>query len=143
MTLVNLTWRCRFDINNSTYIGQMVPSLYSALTVGGNYSSNPIVYGQVNPYVVKYNDVVEIVINNKNTNLHPWHLHGHQFQVLERTNPNTGSFSGTYSNYSRTPAQRDTIMLQPQAYAVIRFRANNPDKSTTFPLLPTMFSEKY
>lgn len=125
----------RFDINNESYIGQNVPSLYSALTVGGNYSSNPLVYGQVSPYVVKYNDVVEIVINNKHTNLHPWHLHGHQFQVIERTNPNTGFFPGTYSNYSRTPAQRDTIMLQPEAYAVIRFRANNPDKYPPSPFL--------
>jgi len=108
--------------------------------VGGNYSSNPLVYGQVNPYVVKHNDVVEIVVNNQNNNLHPWHLHGHQFQVLERTLPNTGSFPGTYSDYSRTPVQRDTIMLQPHAYAVIRFRANNPDKS---PSLPSFSSGKY
>lgn len=118
----------RFVINNSTYIGQNVPSLYSALTVGGNYSSDPRVYGHVNPYVVKHNDVVEIVINNLNANLHPWHLHGHQFQVLERTLPDTGSFPGTYSNFSSTPVRRDTVMLQPNAYAVIRFRADNPDK---------------
>ena len=125
----NISGISRFIVNNSTYIGQNVPSLYSALTVGGNYSSNPEVYGHVNPYIVKYNDVVEIVVNNLNGNLHPWHLHGHQFQVLERTLPNTGSFSGTYSNYSSTPARRDTVMLQPNAYAVIRFRADNPDKS--------------
>lgn len=117
-----------FVINNSTYIGQNVPTLYSALSVGGNYSSDPRVYGHVNPYVVKHNDIVEIVINNLNSNLHPWHLHGHQFQVLERTLPNTGSFPGTYSNFSSTPVRRDTVMLQPNAYAVIRFRADNPDK---------------
>ncbi|KAI9813851.1 MAG: hypothetical protein M1827_003641, partial [Pycnora praestabilis] len=122
----NISGVSRFIINNSTYLGQNVPTLYSALTVGDNYSSNPLVYGQVNPYVIKYNDVVEIVINNLNGNLHPWHLHGHQFQVLERTLPNTGAFPGTYSNYSNTPVRRDTVMLQPNAYAVIRFRADNP-----------------
>lgn len=133
----------RFVINNSTYIGQNVPSLYSALTVGGNYSSDPRVYGHVNPYIVKHNEVVEIVINNLNSNLHPWHLHGHQFQVLERTLPNTGSFPGTYSNFSSTPVRRDTVMLQPNAYAVIRFRADNPDKlpsSIVYRRLLTMYT---
>lgn len=80
----------------------------------------------VNPYVVKHNAVVEVIINNLNGNLHPWHLHGHQFQVLERTAPNTGRFPGTYGNWSATPVRRDTVMLQDNAYAVIRFRADNP-----------------
>ncbi|MCJ1302681.1 hypothetical protein MMC08_005485 [Hypocenomyce scalaris] len=124
----NISGISRFIINNSTYIGQQVPSLYTALTVGGNYSSNPLVYGGVNPYVVKHNDIVEIVVNNYNGNLHPWHLHGHQFQVLERTLPDTGTFNGTYSNFSSTPVRRDTIMLQNNAYAVLRFKADNPDK---------------
>ncbi|KAI9874868.1 MAG: hypothetical protein M1830_004516 [Pleopsidium flavum] len=124
----NISGISRFTINNSTYIGQKVPSLYTALTMGGNYSSNPVVYGQVNPYVIKHNEIVEIVINNYNSNLHPWHLHGHQFQVLERSPPNGGAFSGTYSNHSSTPVRRDTVMLQPKGYAVIRFRADNPDK---------------
>lgn len=112
-------------VNNLTYLGQNVPSLYTALTVGDNYSSNPLAYGQVNPFVIKYNDVVEIVVNNLNSNLHPWHLHGHQFQVLERPPPNGGSWPG-YSNYSQTPLKRDTVMVQPRSYVVIRFRANNP-----------------
>lgn len=80
----------------------------------------------MNPYVVQYNDVVEIILNNNQGNLHPWHLHGHAFQVLERTPPDSGPFPGHYGNYSRTPARRDTIMLQPNAYTVIRFRADNP-----------------
>ncbi|KAI9745431.1 MAG: hypothetical protein M1818_000965 [Claussenomyces sp. TS43310] len=129
-TSSNITGISRFTINNSTYIGQSVPTLYSALTVGENYSSNPLVYGQVNPFVVKHNEIVEIVINNLNTNLHPWHLHGHQFQVLERTLPKTGTWPGSYSNYSQTPVRRDTIMIQNNAYGVIRFKADNPDKFT-------------
>jgi iron transport multicopper oxidase len=113
-------------VNNLTYIGQKVPTLYSALTVGHKYASNELVYGHVNPYIIKHNDVVEIVINNLNTNLHPWHLHGHLFQVLERTLPNTGAWNGTYGQHSPVPVRRDTVMLQDNAYAIIRFKANNP-----------------
>ena len=119
-------------VNNVTYLPQKVPSLYTALTVGGNYSSNPKVYGvNSNPYVLKYGQVIEIVVNNLQDNLHPWHLHGHNFQVLERPAPQSGLFPGTYSNVSSTPMRRDTIMIQPSSYVVIRFRANNPDKSTS------------
>ncbi|KAJ5647213.1 Multicopper oxidasetype 2 [Penicillium lividum] len=115
----------RFTINNQTYIAQDVPTLYTANTVGAEFASNPAVYGQVNPFVVKHNEVVEIVINNHHENLHPWHLHGHQFQVLQRSLE--GYFTGQYfKNVSKTPIRRDTIMLNPHGHAVLRFRADNP-----------------
>ncbi|KAJ6110443.1 Multicopper oxidase type 2 [Penicillium sp. IBT 16267x] len=115
----------RFTINNQTYLAQDVPTLYTANTVGPEYASNPAVYGQVNPFVVKHNEVVELVINNHHDNLHPWHLHGHQFQVLQR--PDAGFFTGQYfKNVSKTPLRRDTIMVQPRAHTVLRFRADNP-----------------
>jgi iron transport multicopper oxidase len=117
----------RFTINNKTYIPQEVPTLYTANTIGKDLASNPEVYGQVNPFVVNYGDVVEIVINNHHDNLHPWHLHGHEFQVLERTGVDGGYFTGAYSaNISQTPIRRDTIMVQNYGHAVLRFRANNP-----------------
>jgi iron transport multicopper oxidase len=87
-----------------------------------------MVYGQVNPIMIKYNETVEIIINNHNFNLHPWHMHGHHFQVLERSGPNTGTWPGTYAEYPAAPIKRDTVMLQPNSYAIIRFRADNPDE---------------
>ncbi|KAJ5649661.1 Multicopper oxidase type 2 [Penicillium longicatenatum] len=115
----------RFTVNNKTYIAQDVPTLYTANTVGAEFASNPAVYGQVNPFIVKHNEVVEIVINNHHNNLHPWHLHGHQFQVLQRSDE--GLFTGQYfKNVSKTPIRRDTIMLQPRGHTVLRFRADNP-----------------
>ncbi|CAI7570555.1 unnamed protein product [Penicillium pancosmium] len=117
----------RFTINNKTYIPQDVPTLYTANTIGSNLSSNPEVYGQVNPFVVQYGEIVEIVINNHHNNLHPWHLHGHQFQVVQRSDVNGGFFTGAYwQNISHTPVRRDTIMVQNNGHAVIRFRADNP-----------------
>ena len=119
----------RLTINGGTYLQQKVPSLYTALSVGDKYSSNPLVYGSVNPFVLKHNEVVEIVVNDYHKNLHPFHLHGHKFQVLERTAPNAGYFDGTYGNFSKTPIMRDTIMVQNGGYMVMRFRADNPDMS--------------
>lgn len=113
-------------MNDKTYLHQKVPTLYSALTLPKEYVTNPLVYGQVNPIIIKHNDIVEIVINNLNSNLHPWHLHGHQFQLLERTLPNSGPWNGTYNNHHPVPAVRDTFMLQNNAFGIIRFRANNP-----------------
>lgn len=119
----------RFLVNNQTYLPQKVPSLYTAMSMSPEYTENPEVYGQVNPFIVQYGDVVEIVVNNYHNNLHPWHLHGHQFQVLQRTDVDGGYFSGYFANVSSTPMKRDTIMVQNHGHAVIRFRATNPDMS--------------
>lgn len=116
----------RFTVNNKTYMPPKVPSLYTANTVGPEFASNPAVYGEVNPLILKYGEIVEIVINNHHGNLHPWHLHGHQFQVLQRNDVEGGYYNGLFSNVSQTPMRRDTIMVQNHAHTVIRFRADNP-----------------
>jgi iron transport multicopper oxidase len=77
----------------------------------------------VNPYVLPYGAVVEITIDNHDDAAHPFHLHGHNFQVIDRSSfGNMFPSSGPYS----TPMRRDTIQVQSQGYAVIRFVADNP-----------------
>ena len=130
LTMNNATYDgiTRFTINNVTYIPQKVPSLYTALTVG-NYSTDPAVYG-VNsiPFVLKYGEIIELVVQNQHENLHPMHLHGHQYQVLQRGYPDTGSiWDGTYdANVSSYPVRRDTVMLNKNSSSVWRFKADNP-----------------
>lgn len=114
----------RFTVNGQTYRAPEVPTLYTALTADD--PTDESIYGQVNPMVVNYGEVVEIVINNHHANLHPWHLHGHQFQVLQRSAVDGGMFNGYFANISSTPVQRDTIMVQNNGHSVIRFRADNP-----------------
>ncbi|THW28037.1 hypothetical protein D6D23_02314 [Aureobasidium pullulans] len=116
----------RYILNGHTYLGAKVPTLYSSLTVDETDVSDPTVYGNVNPYVLRYGEVVEVVMNNLHTNLHPMHIHGHQFQIIERSDPKGGSWSGSYSNLPATPIRRDTVMVQNEGYAVVRFRADNP-----------------
>ena len=116
----------RFIINGNTYLPQKTPSLYTAMTVDPEASMDASIYGPVNPFVLNYGDVVEIVMNDYHSNLHPFHLHGHNFQVLERTAPNGGFWNGTNGTYSRPPVKRDTIMVQNGGHMIIRFRADNP-----------------
>lgn len=109
-----------------TYLTQKVPSLYTALTVGPQYASSPAVYGvNSNPIILKKGEVVEIVLNNNHGNLHPWHLHGHVFQVVQRSGPNTGPFTA-YGELAPYPVRRDTIMANIESHIVVRFTADNP-----------------
>lgn len=119
----------RFIVNNVTYVSPDTPTLYAGLLAGASSAADPDTYGQVNPIVVEQGQVVEVVINNHHNNLHPWHLHGHQYQVVQRSAVDGGFFTGYFQNVSSTPVRRDTIMVQNNGHAVIRFRADNPDKS--------------
>ena len=128
-----LTSEIRFTINNSTYVEPKVPSLYTALSVGKD-ATNPIVYGHAaNPQVLDYFDTVEVVVNNYDTGGHPLHLHGHNFQIVERSLNNAGPYGGTLMNAPATPIRRDVVKVNQGGYVVLRFIADNPDK---FPSTP-------
>ncbi|KAK4249289.1 multicopper oxidase [Corynascus novoguineensis] len=115
----------RSCFNNLTYIGQQVPTLYSAATTGES-NTNPVVYGQVNPFIVNYDDTVQIVVNNIDVASHPFHLHGHHFQVLYRGASGAGNWTGRDENYVANPPVRDTVAVMPNSFVVLRFRATNP-----------------
>lgn len=116
----------RACFNGEPYVPQLVPTLYTAVTVGDD-NTNPIVYGGVIPYIVESEAVVDIVINNYNFAIHPFHLHGHQFQVLERAPANSGVWPGwNTTTPPPEPASRDVVDVYSNSYAVIRFKADNP-----------------
>ncbi|KAI1274624.1 Cupredoxin [Xylaria sp. FL0933] len=114
----------RACLNNNTFIGQKVPTLYSVVSLGAN-NTEVSAYGQVNAFTVKYNDVLEIVINNHDAAIHPFHLHGHQFQIIERPKSGGGDWQGT-KLVPATPARRDTVAVFANSFAVLRIKANNP-----------------
>lgn len=107
-----------------------VPSLYSALTTG-SAASNPIIYGtDTNPFVLKKNDIVDIILNNDDTGKHPFHLHGHNFQVLARPDDNAGHHDpNNHTDFPAVPMRRDTVIVRPSSNFVIRFKADNPGTS--------------
>jgi iron transport multicopper oxidase len=126
-------------LNNITFTPPKVPVIYTALTTG-DLATNSIVYGEyTNPFVLEHNEVVEVVLNNNDGGTHPFHLHGHNFQLLSRT-PSYGkdfySFAdlpspvpydpNNHTAFPEFPARRDTFVLPPQGSFVIRFVADNP-----------------
>ncbi|CAF9922616.1 MAG: hypothetical protein ALECFALPRED_002131, partial [Alectoria fallacina] len=117
----------RFTINNITYTEPKVPSLYTALSVG-KAATNPKVYGYAaNAQVVNYQDIVEVVVNNFDSGGHPVHLHGHNFQIVQRSAINAGVYGGTPINPPATPIRRDVVKVNQGGYITFRYIANNPD----------------
>jgi len=115
----------RACFNNVTYIAQKTPTLYTAATTG-DANTNAEIYGQVNPHIVYHGDIVQIVVNNLDAAAHPFHLHGHHFQVLYRGASQEGKWSGEDTGYTAEPPTRDTVMVFGESHAVLRFKANNP-----------------
>ncbi|PKS11058.1 hypothetical protein jhhlp_002819, partial [Lomentospora prolificans] len=115
----------RAFLNNVSYVSQKTPTLYTALSVGEDASS-PEVYGQVNPHVIERGQVIEIILNNLTPGHHPFHLHGHHFQVINRLAANAGSFNAWDEELASSPLRRDTIDVNSVSSARIRFRADNP-----------------
>lgn len=114
----------RACLNGKPYVEQDVPTLYSVATTGDS-NTDPIIYGQINPEIVEKGTIVELVVNNLDVALHPFHLHGHQFQVIERPASGAGTWPGT-TTPAANPAFKDTITVNGNSYVVIRFEADNP-----------------
>lgn len=112
-------------LNDITYVTPKVPTLYTALSTGGN-ATNPLVYGEnTHSFVLQKGDVVQIVLNNDDTGKHPFHLHGHNFQTVVRSEEGEGAYV-TDVAMPPVPMRRDTVMVRPNGNLVIMFRADNP-----------------
>jgi iron transport multicopper oxidase len=85
-----------------------------------------LIYGVVNPFVVENGDIVEIVVNNLDAAIHPFHFHGHQFQVCQRPESNEGVFNGHSREFPVIPMRRDTVTVNAKSYVVLRYQAFNP-----------------
>uniref|UniRef100_A0A060SW95 ARAD1A02948p n=1 Tax=Blastobotrys adeninivorans TaxID=409370 RepID=A0A060SW95_BLAAD len=117
--------------NNITYTAPKVPTLMTALSAG-DLATNELVYGEyTHTVVVNHLDVVEIVVNNNDAGFHPFHLHGHEFQVVERSPEYEGFVpynpdNHTDSDFAEYPMRRDTAWVPPNGNMVLRFVADNP-----------------
>ncbi|OAA35671.1 Cupredoxin [Metarhizium rileyi] len=116
--------------NNISYASPKVPALYTALSAG-ELANDPRVYGEyTHPFVLKKGEIVQIVVNNLDSGRHPFHLHGHNFQVVYRSNESAGTFEdeggATGKTFPKVPMRRDTMVIWPEGNMVLRFRADNP-----------------
>lgn len=111
--------------NNLTYVKPKVPTLYSVLSTN-EFASNPFIYGpNTNAFVLEKDQVVQIVVNNHDAGKHPFHLHGHNFQAVVRSQEEAGDFVNN-ETLPAIPMRRDTFMVRPNGNIVLRFKADNP-----------------
>ncbi|GAB7341808.1 hypothetical protein MBLNU457_g0135t2 [Dothideomycetes sp. NU457] len=113
--------------NDISYVPPKVPTLYTVLSSGDN-ATNAAVYGTyTNSFVLNKDEIVEIVLNNDDAGRHPFHLHGHNFQVVQRAEDNAGHYDASnHTAFPPVPMRRDVLMVRPQSNFVIRFKADNP-----------------
>lgn len=94
----------------------------------GETAANAEVYGEyTHSFVLEKDQIVEIVVNNNDAGKHPFHLHGHAFQAVVRSDDDAGYYNASAEiDYPATPMRRDTLMVRPNGHLVIRFKADNP-----------------
>ncbi|GBL50891.1 hypothetical_protein [Candidozyma auris] len=114
--------------NNISYVAPKIPLLATAMSAG-ELATNSYIYGNTNAFVLKKGETVDIVLNNQDDGTHPFHLHGHVFQLIERGPEFGDPVSFDYNNHSEfpeVPMKRDTVYVNPNSYIVMRFTADNP-----------------
>lgn len=115
--------------NNITYVAPKVPSLYTVLNSGAS-ASDARIYGEyTHSFVLGYQEVIEIVVNNADPGRHPFHLHGHNFQVVARSDEDAGDYVPGNETFPDIPMRRDTIMAYGGGHVVVRFISDNRELS--------------
>jgi len=112
--------------NGITYNFPLVPTVFSALTLGEN-ATNPNAYGPLS-FVLNYGEVIDLVVKNALVQ-HPFHLHGHKFWIMSRSQNYTSddpTLNPPIVEGQKNPMRRDTILIPQQQSATLRFVANNP-----------------
>ncbi|KAK4275843.1 hypothetical protein QN277_018861 [Acacia crassicarpa] len=82
-------------------------------------------------YMFEKGEVVDVILQNANalsanaSEIHPWHLHGHDFWVLGY---GEGKFKeeDTKKFNLKNPPYRNTVVIFPYGWTALRFKADNP-----------------
>ncbi|KAG5638015.1 hypothetical protein H0H81_002283 [Sphagnurus paluster] len=117
----------RAMFNQITYNPPLVPAVFSELTLG----SNATVAGAYGPlsFVLDHLEVIDIVIKNSDAGKHPFHLHGHKYQIVGRSTNYTSddpAENPPIVEGQANPIRRDTIQIPSMHSATLRIVADNP-----------------
>ncbi|PYH43920.1 multicopper oxidase [Aspergillus saccharolyticus JOP 1030-1] len=118
-----------WTFNDIAYTPPEYPTLYHALEAGAASAETSTYNQSANAFVLAENQTVELVVNNGHMSRHPFHLHGHNFQLLWRSEAGSGSFEdtgATEQDFPRVPIRRDTAVVNQGGNLVLRFRSTNP-----------------
>ncbi|GAA5832084.1 hypothetical protein JCM11251_002812 [Rhodosporidiobolus azoricus] len=116
-------------LNNITYTKPDVPSLMSMLSMGNDSLNNNIYGKQTASHILNKNDVMDLMIINFDANAHPFHLHGHTFQVTRVSQDVTSDdpeLNPPHALGAVNPMRRDTIIVPAGGAVNIAWRADNP-----------------
>lgn len=112
---------------NTTSPPMDFPKEYDVMNPPSNPNST---YGN-GVYMLEFNKTIDVILQNANalspnvSEIHPWHLHGHDFWVL-------GYGEGKFTKEDdkkfnlRNPPLRNTAVVFPYGWTALRFVANNP-----------------
>jgi len=127
----------RATFNGVTYNAPVVPAVFSQLSLQeqvtqgllpSNASTTASVYGPWS-YILQEGESVDLVVMNSDTGKHPFHLHGHKFQIVQRSADYTSddpTLNPPIDETQTNPIRRDTVQVQAGTGATLRFIANNP-----------------
>ncbi|KAH7915028.1 Fet3 ferroxidase, partial [Hygrophoropsis aurantiaca] len=117
----------RAMFNGITHNPSLVPAVLSELTLGSN-ASIAGAYGPTS-FVLNHLDVIDIVVKNGDDSQHPFHLHGHEFQIVHRAENYTSTdptLNPPLIEGQENPMRRDTVVVPAGGSATLRFVADNP-----------------
>jgi len=115
-----------WTMNGKPHLSPKVPTLMTVLSSNETEYNNSIIYGNsTNSFILQENEIVEIILNSNDMMKHPFHLHGHDFQVLARERKKHYDHIKE-EEYSDFPMIRDTVIVPNHGYVVLRFKADNP-----------------
>ena len=96
----------------------------------GNASFLPSVYGaQTNAFTYPHMAIMQLTVYNWDAGSHPFHFHGHEFQVVQKSFDVTDEEdegNGEIVEGQENPMRRDTITIPATGKVVLRWRADNP-----------------
>ncbi|TCD65750.1 ferroxidase fet3 [Steccherinum ochraceum] len=124
-TLTDGTNHAMFNL--LTYNMPTVPSLFSQMSLGAN-ASDPTAYGPYS-FVLEHNEVVDIVLKNGDAGKHPFHMHGHKFQLVGRAEDYTSddpTLNPPLVEGQANPMRRDTVQVPSMNSVTLRIVADNP-----------------
>ncbi|KAI0036238.1 Fet3 protein [Vararia minispora EC-137] len=113
--------------NLITYDTPLVPTVLSELTLGPN-ATVATAYGSSN-FVLDHLSVVDIIVKNGDVGKHPFHLHGHKYQLVNRATDYTSndpSLNPPLVEGQPNPVRRDTVAVPSGSSATLRVVADNP-----------------
>ncbi|KAK0542740.1 ferroxidase fet3 [Tilletia horrida] len=117
------------SFNNITYVSPKTPALFSAKSMA-SLASNKAIYGpSSNAHVFNSGDFVQVTVYNWDAGTHPFHLHGHKFQIVWKSQDITSddpAINPPFNPNQTNPIRRDTVTIPSMGFAVLRFRADNP-----------------